>query len=96
MENLAGFGMATGCKFGIDQFVIDADLIAPAIGRDEADGFDLRLKIVEQLIGQAHGPIGVVSDRAVNDLDFHHADASRINLDVRENYNIRFWQALPL
>jgi hypothetical protein len=30
----------------------------------------------EQFIGQAHGPIGVVSDRAVNDLDFQHSPSA--------------------
>ena len=87
--------MAAGFKFRIDQFVVDADLIASAVGRNQADGFDLRLKMLEQLSGQAHGPIGVVSDRAVNNLDFHHGNVSWIMVDDRENYNIRFCSGLP-
>jgi hypothetical protein len=30
------------------------------------------LVILQQLVCQAHGPIGVVSDRAVNDFNFQH------------------------
>jgi hypothetical protein len=89
-KNLAGFGVAAGFEFGVHQLAVDADLIASAVGGDQADGFDLWLKVAEQLTGQAHGPIGVVSDRTVDNLNIHHVEASRIMMGFRENYNIRF------
>ncbi len=67
-----GFSMPFGLKFGIDQFSIHTDLEAAAIGRDERHAFDQMLELLEQVICQANGPVGVVSDCTVNDLDLKH------------------------
>jgi len=56
----------------IQQLSIDHHFEAPAIRRHECDRLDHVLIILQQFIHQAHGPTRVVSDRAVNDLDFQH------------------------
>ena len=64
--------MPSGFQFGVDQFSIDRDFEASAIRRDERDALDHMLELLEQVISQAHGPVSVVSDRTVNDLDLKH------------------------
>ena len=59
-------------RLRIQYLSIDSHFKLPAIRRDEFDLLDQVLIMFEQFIGQAHGPIGVVSDRAVNDLNFQH------------------------
>lgn len=68
--------MTVQCQFGIQQLSIDSHFKLPAIGRDESDLFDQMLIVFEQLFYQAHGPTGVVSDRAVNDFDFQHSPSA--------------------
>jgi hypothetical protein len=63
--------VTTGLEFGVDQAIIHADLEAASQGRDEEDALDLRFEIFEQIVYQAHGPVGVVSNRAVFDADLH-------------------------
>ena len=62
--------MAPGLKFGIDRGPVDGDLVPSAVGRDEGDRFDFSFEILKQVVCQAHGSVGVVSDRAVDDRDF--------------------------
>lgn len=63
----------TSClKFGVDQLPVYADFETASAGWNESYAFNLRFKILEQIACQAHGLVGVVSNRAVNDLDFHH------------------------
>ena len=58
-----------------DQIAIDGHFKATTIRRDERDRLDHMLVILHQLVCQAHGPIGIVSDRAVNDFDFQHTSS---------------------
>jgi len=62
--------VAVGLQLGIKQPAIGAHLEAPPLGGRQAERFDLRLKLFEQLDRQTGGAIGVMSDSAVNDLDF--------------------------
>jgi hypothetical protein len=55
---------------------IDAYLVAASIGRNESQAFDLCFKFLQQFICQAHGLVGIVSDRTVSDLDLHHGGIS--------------------
>lgn len=52
-------------QLGVQQLSIDSHFELPAIRRDQFDLFDHMLILFEQFIHQAHGPTGVVSDRAV-------------------------------
>jgi len=61
-----------GRQFRIQQLSIDSDFKLPAVRRDQFDLFDQMLIMLEQFLCQAHGPTGVVSDRAVNDLYLQH------------------------
>ena len=71
-QHLACFGMTFGLDFGIDQLSVHADLEAATVRRNEGYAFDYVLIILEQFACQAHGPVSVMSDRAINDLDFEH------------------------
>lgn len=64
--------MTMGFQLGKDQLPVDRNLKATAIRGNERDRLDHVLIILQQLICQAHGPTGVVSDRAINDFDFQH------------------------
>jgi hypothetical protein len=70
--DLARFSVTFGLELGIDQFTVHADLEAAAVRWNDGDALDQRLKLPEQIVRQAHGPPGVMSDRAVNNLDFEH------------------------
>jgi hypothetical protein len=72
IDHLAGFGVAVGLQLGIDQLPVHADLEAAAIGGDQDHRLDQVLELFEQFASQAHGPVGVVSNRAVDDLDLQH------------------------
>jgi hypothetical protein len=55
---------------------IDAYLVAASIGWNESQAFDLRFKFLQQIICQAHGLVGIVSNCAVSDLDLHPGGSS--------------------
>ncbi len=71
-QHLAGLGMTLGLQFRVDQFPVHADLEAASVRGNEGYTFDLRLIILEQVTCQAHGPVGVVSNRAIDDFNFEH------------------------
>lgn len=75
--------MTLGLKFGIDQLAIYAHLEPASIRRSESDRFDQVLELFKELIRQAHGPVSIVSDGAVNNLDLQHP-ASRWGKSVRK------------
>ncbi len=64
--------MALGLELGIDELPIHGHFEAPSLGGDERDILDQVLKLLKQLTCQADGPVGVVSNGAVNDLDLEH------------------------
>jgi len=62
--------VASSLEFGIEQLVIHSDLEPASIGGHEHERLDFRLEVRQQFICQADGPIGVVSNSAINDRDF--------------------------
>jgi hypothetical protein len=64
--------MTSGLEFGVNELPIDANFKPASIGRDKRHLFNLRFKMIEQIVCQAHGPVCIVSNSAVKDLDFHH------------------------
>lgn len=64
--------MTPGLEFGKNKLPVYADLVTASIGWNKRYAFNLRFKISEQIIYQAHGPVGIVSNRTINDLDLHH------------------------
>ena len=73
--------MTAGLEFGINELVVDGDLVPASLGGEERDGLDLRFEVLEQVICQAHGPVGVVSDCTICDGDLQHGWIS-----LGENY----------
>ena len=64
--------MTVGLEFGIDQFVSNCNLEPASVRRDKSQVPNIVLELFEQFIGQAHGPVGVMSYSAVDDLDVYH------------------------
>ena len=65
--------------------IVHADLEASAVGRLQRQGFDFRLELFEQVGRQTDSPVGVVSNGAVNNLDFleHDEPPARFNVKPR-------------
>jgi hypothetical protein len=59
-----------GGKLGIEQLPIDRKLKTPAIGGYQGERFYIRLKFLEQFGCQTGSTIGVVSDCAVDQIEF--------------------------
>lgn len=62
--------MPPGLEFGVYQRIIYLDLEPAAVRGDQCHRFDLRFEVFDQFFYQAHGPVCVVSNSAVGDLDF--------------------------
>jgi hypothetical protein len=62
--------MPSGLEFGIYQRTVHADLVPASLGRDECNALNLRLIVFEQFVCQAHGPVGVMSDCAIDNGNF--------------------------
>ena len=75
-QDFPGLSVAMGGQFRIYQLAVDSYFELPAIRRDHFDLFNQMLIVFEKLFHQAHGPTGVVSDRAVNDLDVQHSPSA--------------------
>jgi hypothetical protein len=76
-QHLPRLGVAMRLQLRIQQLPIRSHLELAAIRRHKRDRFDHVLIILQQFIHQAHGPTGVMSDRAVHNFDFQH-DPSEI------------------
>ena len=63
--------MAVHRQLGIQQLPVHRELEATAIRRHQGDRFDVQLKFLEQLGCQTDSTIGVVSDRTVDQVNFH-------------------------
>ncbi len=63
--------MTTQLQFGEEHLVVHTDFKAASHARDEGDALDLRFEILQQFSHQAHGPVSVVSNRAVFDPNVH-------------------------
>jgi len=64
--------MPRRCQLGEDQAAIRRHLESTSVGGYEADGLNHMLELIKQFPCQAHGPVSVVSDRAIYDLDPQH------------------------
>jgi hypothetical protein len=71
-DNFIRLGVTPGLEFGKNKLPVYADLVTASTGWYQRYAFNLRFKNFEQIICQAHGPVGIVSNRTINDLDFHH------------------------
>jgi hypothetical protein len=65
-----------------DELIIDGHLEPAAQGGQEADGLDLRFKILEQFSYQAHGPVSVVSNRTIFDANLHKSILLGMNIKI--------------
>ena len=72
--------MAVSRQLGVQQLPIHTELEAPSIRRYQGDRFDLRLKLLEQFSCQTDSPIGVVSDRTIDQVYFHQHHNTSIDL----------------
>ena len=68
--DFAGFDVAVGLQLGEKQIAIDGELKTASIGGYQGEGFDLRLEFFQQLGCQTDSPVGVVSDRTVDQVKF--------------------------
>jgi hypothetical protein len=75
-QNFPGLGMTMDLQLRIGQLPIHSHFKLAAIRWHQHQRFDQMLIMLEQFLCQAHGPAGVVSDRAVNDLDFQHGPST--------------------
>jgi hypothetical protein len=65
-----------GLELGVEQLPVNADFVASSAGWNQRDAFNLRFKTFQQFVYQAHGPIVIASDSAVDDLDLHQGGIS--------------------
>jgi len=72
-QHFAGFCMSVCGQLGVQQLPIRGHFEPAAIRWHKHNVLDQVLIVPEQLFRQAHGPAGVMSDRAVDDLDLQHA-----------------------
>jgi hypothetical protein len=64
--------VAAGGELAVNQLTVDLNFKAPAVGRDQRQGLDLRLEILQQFGDETRRPRSVVSDGAVRNLDLQH------------------------
>ena len=64
--------MAVGFEFGIDQLGIHLDFEFASVRGNQYQGLEIEFKLLQQFIGQAHGPVSVMSDGTVNDFNREH------------------------
>jgi hypothetical protein len=103
-QDFAGLRVPIRLELGIHELAVDGHLETTPVRWDQRNSFDYVLKFLEQFACQANGPVGVVSDRTVNDLDLKHCPsrlASRRalcnfalfqpsgRLQTLENYNMQ-------
>ena len=88
-EDFTRFSVAFGLELGIDQLPVRADLKPALIRRDQSDALDDMLIILQQFFCQAHGPAGVMSNRAINDLDLQHGNSPSDPPDLCHFFNSR-------
>ena len=65
-------GKFAGLQFGINQFSVDADFEAAAIGRHQRQFFQAGFEFGDEFVGQTDRFGFVVSGLTVNDFDFHY------------------------
>ena len=68
--------MTVSLEFGIGQAVVHADLELASVRGNQGQALDIVLEFLEQVVCQAHGPVGVMSNSAVDDFDVYHCSPS--------------------
>jgi hypothetical protein len=71
-KHLTWFGMPVSLEFGVNQPAIHGHLELAPIGGHQGQIFDLEFIILEQFVRQAHGPVCIMSDSAINDFNRYH------------------------
>lgn len=71
-NHLSRLGVTFGFKLGVYELPIYGDLEPSTFGRSKCECVDHVLELFEQVACQAHGPVSVVSDCAIDDLDLEH------------------------
>ena len=106
-KHLSRFGMAVCFQLRIQQPPVGGHLELTAIRRHERYRFDHMLVMFQQLIHQAHGPTGVMSNRTVYDLNFQHPSSYGIqqlagesiksmSFRAHELLDSKFWKIISL
>jgi len=72
--DLTRLGVTVQFELGENQLLVDRKLEAPAIRWHQRDRFDIRLKLGEQFGYQTGSPVGVVSDRTVDQVELQCHD----------------------
>jgi len=75
-DHFARLGMAVSFELRINQTIVHADLELAAVRRDQGDALYIGFEALEQFIRQAHGPVGVMSNSAIDDFDACHNELS--------------------
>ena len=58
-----------GLELGVNQFVSNRDLEPASVRGDQGQIPNIIFEFFQDFAGQAHGPVGIVSYSAVNDLN---------------------------
>ncbi len=64
-------------KLRVHKPAVHAHLKATPVRRNQGYSFHQVLEVLEQLTCQANGPVGVVSDRTVDNLNLQHTTSGR-------------------
>jgi len=76
--------VATGLQLGIKQVPVHLYFEAPTVRWNQVDVPGLGFKIFQQLLHKANGPIGVVSDSAIGNINFEQQIIFLMVLDLVE------------
>ena len=68
-DDFSGLRMAVCLQLRVQQLPVEADFKAASIRGGQDELFNLRLKFLEQFCRQTDGARGVVSDRAIDQVD---------------------------
>ena len=71
-HDLARLHMPFGLQLGVDQLSVHRHLETTAVRGSKRETIDEVFELLQQVSCQAHGPVSVVSDGAVDDLDLQH------------------------
>ena len=66
--------MAVQLELGENQLAVDRELEAPTIRGNQSEGFNVGLELVDQFDYQTGSPVGVVSDRTVDQVELQCHD----------------------
>ncbi len=76
-HNFAWLDVPLGLQLGVNELAVHCHLETPAVGGDHGEAVDHMLELLKQFTCQAHGPVCVVSDSAVDNFDLQHEPSRR-------------------